>query len=67
MIKKTFKIQGMHCTSCAMIIEEDLADAGVKARCSYAKETVEVEFDEGKMSEKKIRDIVATSGYQLEP
>ncbi len=65
MIKKTYKVKGMDCTSCAMIIESDLEDAGVKASCSYAKETLEVEFDEQKLREEKIFDVVKSSGYNL--
>jgi len=65
MIKKTYKIQGMHCTSCALMIESDLEDAGVKARCNYAKQALEVEFDENKITEKKISDVVASAGYQI--
>lgn len=48
-----------------MIIESDLEDAGVKASCSYAKETLEVEFDEQKLREEKIFDVVKSSGYNL--
>ena len=65
MMKKTFKVGGMHCTSCALMIESDLEDAGVKARCNYAKQTLDVEFDEKKISEVKIKQIVATSGYSV--
>ena len=65
MMKKTYKIQGMHCTSCAIVIESDLADKGVAARCSYVKETLEVEFDPKKVSEKEIRSTVAASGYHI--
>jgi copper chaperone CopZ len=65
MIKKTFKIEGMHCTSCALMIESDLEDAGVKARCSYAKQTLDVEFDEKKIIEKTIIDVVAKAGYHV--
>ncbi len=65
MIKKTFKVHGMHCTSCALMIESDLEDAGVKAHCNYAKETLEVEFDEKKISEKKISEVVSQAGYQI--
>ena len=42
MTKKTYNIKGMHCTSCALMIESDLEDAGVRARVSYAKQTLEV-------------------------
>ncbi len=65
MIKKTFKIDGMHCTSCALLIESDLEDAGVKATCNYAKQTLTVEFDEKKIGEKKITDVVAKAGYRV--
>ncbi len=67
MIKKTYKVQGMHCTSCALVIEGDLEDAGVRATCSYAKETLEVEFDPQTVSEKTIEDVVAKSGYSVVP
>lgn len=65
MTKKTFKVEGMHCASCAMIIESDLEDAGVKATCSYAKQTLVAEFDEKKVSETKITDVVKKAGYTL--
>ena len=50
-----------------MLIESDLEDVGVKASCSYAKETLEVEFDEAKVNEEKLKDLVKSSGYQLSP
>jgi P-type Cu+ transporter len=65
MTKKTFKIEGMHCTSCALMIESDLEDAGVTSSCNYAKETLEVEFDEKKIKEEEIRKVVAVSGYTV--
>lgn len=65
MKKKIYKVEGMHCTSCAVVIESDLEDAGVKATCSYAKQTLNVEFDENKVSEKKIEEVVAGAGYTI--
>lgn len=65
MIKKTYKVEGMHCASCAAVIEADLEDAGVNASCSYAKQTIGVEFDEAKVKEEKIKAVVAESGYSL--
>jgi len=65
MTKKTFNVQGMHCTSCALMIESDLEDAGIKARCNYAKQTLEVEFDEEKIDEEKIKEIVVAAGYTI--
>jgi len=66
MVKKKFKVDGMHCSSCAMVIEGDLEDGGAnKAACSYAKQELEVEFDEKKLDEKKIKEIVQKSGYKV--
>ena len=65
MTKKTYNIKGMHCTSCALMIESDLEDAGVKAVCSYVKQILTVEFDEKKIQEKVIKHIVKKLGYSL--
>ncbi len=67
MKKKSFNVEGMHCTSCAMVIESDLEDAGVKATCSYAKQTLEVEYDESKTNDEAIAKTVAASGYTISP
>lgn len=64
-MKKTYKIEGMHCTSCAMVIESDLEDIGVQSKCNYAKQTLEVEYDEKKVSEKQIVQTVKKSGYTI--
>ncbi len=64
MVKKTYKLKGMHCTSCAMVIEGELEDIGANAKCSYAKEVVDVEFDESKLSEEAIRKTIQSAGYQ---
>ncbi|MEK7543499.1 MAG: cation transporter [Patescibacteria group bacterium] len=65
MIKTTYKVLGMHCTSCSLLIESDLEDAGVKAVCSYVKETLEVEYDEKKVMEVTIFKTVRASGYEV--
>jgi len=67
MTKKIFKIEGMHCASCAMNIDGELEDtAGVKkVNTSYAKQQTEVEFDEGKIDEKKIAEVIKKAGYNI--
>ncbi len=65
MIKKTFSVSGMHCSSCAMTIEWDLEDHGIKAKCSYANQVVEVEYEPEKISDQDIKQIVAKSGYKI--
>ena len=56
----------MECTSCAMVIESDLEDIGIKCKCNYAKETLEIENYEITLEE-KIKLIVEKSGYKLNP
>ena len=63
MAKKVFKVKNMHCASCALLIEGELEDAGIKARCSYAKQTLEVEDE--KADNKKIKEAVQKAGYEL--
>ncbi|MBI2314738.1 heavy-metal-associated domain-containing protein [Candidatus Daviesbacteria bacterium] len=69
MIKKKFKITGMHCSSCAMSIDMDLEDLeGIeKVQTSYAKEETEVEYDLNKLSDQKIIDTIKQTGYTAEP
>ncbi len=69
MTKLKLKIDGMHCTSCAMNIDGELEDTeGVKSsNTNYAKQHTEVEFDEDKISQKKIIEIVKSVGYSATP
>lgn len=58
-------ISGMHCTSCAMNIDGELEDTnGIKnSSTNYAKHLTEIEFDEEKIDEKKINEIIKNTGY----
>ncbi len=69
MKKATFTITGMHCTSCAMNIDGELEDTpGItSASTHYAKQTLEVTFDEENITEKDIILIVKRVGYIAEP
>lgn len=65
--KLKLKIDGMHCTSCAINIDMDLEDLeGVKsASTSYAREVCEVEFDESKLGISNIIESIKNSGYNV--
>lgn len=63
-MKKTYKISGFDCPSCAGLLEIDLEEAGIKAKCSYQKGSLEVEFDD-KLNESEIFSLVEKSGYQI--
>lgn len=67
-VKKKFKIEGMHCTSCAMSIDFDLEDlSGVTfAKTNYAKEEGEIEFDEEIIKLEKILRQIEKSGYKAQ-
>lgn len=59
------KIIGMHCTSCALNIDGELEDiVGVKrANTDYARQKTEVEFDETKITEATIVEVIKDVGY----
>ena len=65
MITKILKISGMHCVSCSMLIEGELEDMGVQAKANYAKQLVEVTFDEKKTKEEAIIKVIEKLGYQV--
>jgi copper chaperone CopZ len=66
MTKQRFQIQGMHCVGCAMSVDGALEELeGVKsATTSYARQVVDVEYDEQMVSEEQILEAVEAAGYQ---
>lgn len=66
MKKIKLKIEGMHCTSCAMNIDGELEDTeGVKnSNTNYVKQQTEVEFEEAKLDDAKVIQIIEKIGYQ---
>src|SRR5665811_359009 len=69
MKKTNLQISGMHCASCATLINNSLADAeGVKtANVNYATAKASVEYDEKVIDENKLIGLVKQSGYGAEP
>jgi copper chaperone CopZ len=69
MLKKTYRVEGMHCSNCAMnieCIEDDLP--GIKQiSASYQKGQMVVEFDEAMVSETQIIAEVEKRGYRPFP
>jgi len=66
MAKSTFKIQGMHCASCAVNLEKALKDtAGVTAaNVNYTLAEADVEFDDSSLDESKVHSVVEAAGYK---
>lgn len=64
MAKTTYKISGMHCTSCAMNIEWTLEDLGLKSKCDYARQVLEIESDKP-VDLPAVKKAVSALGYQI--
>lgn len=66
-VKKKFKIEGMDCASCCMLVDGALEDLdGVEsASTNYARCECEVEFDVEKVNGKKIAKVVEGVGYRV--
>jgi len=64
--KKELKISGMHCASCALIIEKSLkkTDGINSAIVNYGTEKATVEYDQKRINIKKIIKAVEKSGYK---
>lgn len=69
MVKKIFRVDGMHCSNCAMNIEgiEDDLPGIKQISASYQKGQMVVEFDEARVSENQILEAVKGRGYQVSP
>ena len=65
-MKKTFRVLDMHCTACVMRLEglEDDLEGVKHIKASYIKQTMQVEFDEAKITPEKIIQAVKEKGYQ---
>lgn len=66
MIKKAiFKISGMHCTSCARLIEMTLEEEkGMEAvSVEYEPQQACMEFDSELLTSKEVRDTIESLGY----
>ncbi|HSQ27782.1 MAG TPA: heavy-metal-associated domain-containing protein [Anaerolineales bacterium] len=67
-VKKTFRIPDMHCSACVMKLEglEDDLPGVRMVQASYQKQSMVVEFDDGKVSEEEIRKAIKELGYTVE-
>lgn len=68
MTLQTFKIKGMHCASCAGIIEKTFKklESVVSAEVNYGTETAKVAFDDNKTTAHQLSKSIEPLGYSLE-
>ena len=64
-MKIKLKITGMHCNSCAMLIEKVLENKVDSVSASFATEKAEIDFDPEKISEDEIKDKISKLGYEV--
>lgn len=67
MINKTYKIKGMHCASCAGIIERTFKkiDGVESVEVNYVTETAKINFDENKNKPEIFSQKIEPLGYSL--
>jgi copper chaperone CopZ len=67
-MKKIFRVADMECPNCAMHLEglEDELPGVQRINASYKKQTMEVEFDESKVSVEQIITAANAIGYHPE-
>jgi Cu2+-exporting ATPase/Cu+-exporting ATPase len=67
MIKQILQIKGVHCASCAIIIEKKISklDGVVGVNVNFSTEKVGVDFDEQKISIKDMNDEIEKLGYSF--
>ncbi len=67
MKRVTLKLKGMHCTSCAILIDTALEELpGVKAaKSNYVNQIVEVEFDPSQVTLNQIYAVIKNEGYDV--
>ena len=66
MLRKKIEISGMHCASCATLIERSLVKTtGVlKASVNYANEKALIDYDENLVNEKLLIEKISSLGYR---
>lgn len=65
MKKLTLHVTGMHCQSCEVLLTDEISELpGVTSvNVSQKKGTVDVSFDEKKVTLEKIKAIISNEGY----
>jgi copper chaperone len=67
MTEKTLRVPDMHCGHCKAAVEDELSKlSGVeRANADVEKGTVEVSYEEGKVSTEDLKDAIEEAGYTV--
>ncbi len=67
MTEKTLRVPDMHCGHCKAAVEGELSKiSGVeRSNADVEKGTVEVSYDEGKVTTENLKDAIEEAGYTV--
>ncbi len=65
MANQTLQVQGMSCQHCVKSVEGALQTLGASGKVNLAQGTVEVSFDETKVTLNKIKETIEEQGYDV--
>lgn len=65
MEKIKFIIDGMHCKSCEILINDALQELEGINNSKVTQGSAEVEFDESKLKKEKIAEIIKNEGFKV--
>ncbi len=65
-MKKIFKVRGMHCASCSKVLEMELDGKVNSSNIDFKSGKAIIDFNEKKISEKQIAEIITKAGYEVE-
>ncbi len=63
-IAKIYKIKGLSCPSCAIMLELALEDKNISAKCNFAKAELSVKLED-KSKEEVLKEVVQNEGYEI--
>jgi copper chaperone len=61
----TLQVQGMSCQHCVNSIEGALREIGASGKVDLSNRSVEVSFDEGRISVERIKEAIEEQGYDV--
>lgn len=62
----TLQVSGMSCQHCVNSVEGSLKEIGAAGKVNLAANTVEVQFDESKLTLGAIKEAIEEQGYDVE-
>jgi copper chaperone len=66
-MKSEIQVTGLHCSGCEMVVTEALEemDGVMVAKASHETGTVDVEFDDTKVTLDAIKSVIEEQGYRV--